>query len=334
VTTGSATRRSALRGPDAGPHGYATIGPPAMVMPETVVGNREIEERLGVKEGWIEARTGIRERRRAGPDERLASAAAEAGRLACERAGLTPADLDLICVSTMSPDRLSPNVAPVVAAELDANHAAAMDVGSACAGFISSMALATGTVESGRARHALVIGADFMSRILDRDDRRTAGLFADGVGAVTLSGGGPELCVGPVVLRTDPEGQELVYVDRRPGFIYMDGQETYRIAVDRICEAAVDAADLAGAALDEIDLFVFHQANLRILRGVAERLGADRSRVVDCIARFGNTSAASIPIALSVAYEEGRLEPGSTILFGAIGAGFTYGAFVARWGRG
>ncbi len=331
MTTQGATRRSALRGPAAGPHGHATMGPPAMVMPSTVVANREIEERLGVKEGWIEARTGIRERRRAGPDELLSSAAAAAGRLACERAGLSPADLDLICVSTMSPDRLVPNVAPLVAAELDVPLAAAMDVGSACAGFVSAMHLATGVVESGRARHALVIGADFMSRILDRDDRRTAGLFADGVGALTLSGGGAELCVAPVVLRTDPSGQELVYVDRRPGFIYMDGQETYRIAVERICEASVAAAELAGVALEEIDLFVYHQANERILGGVADRLGADRSRVVDCIASYGNTSGASIPIALSVAYEEGRLEPGTTILFGAIGAGFTYGAFVGRW---
>jgi 3-oxoacyl-[acyl-carrier-protein] synthase III len=313
---------------------FASIGPPAMRVPELVVPNKEVAGRLGVKDGWIESRTGVHERRRATGDEQLATLAAAAGREALELARLTPHDLDLILVATITADDLIPNAAPVVAAELGAPQAGACDIGAACTGFITAIALGAGAIESGRAEHVLVIGADFLSRYADYDDKRTAGLWGDAAGAVTLSGGSSQARIAPVVLHTDPAGPALVYARRGEAKLRMEGPETFRYAVDLVSEVSREAARRAGVELDDIDLFVFHQANGRILSAVGARLELDPERVVDCIAGFGNTSAASIPVALCRAREDGRLRPDATVLFGAIGAGFTYGAFVTRWGAG
>ncbi len=321
-----------LRGVRRGPAGFARLGPPAMCLPRTVVRNSEVAERLGVEEDWIERRTGVRERRRAEPDERLSDLAAEAGRRALARASLAPEDLDLVLVATCTADELTPAAAPLVAAALGAPQAGAIDLGAACAGFIAGIDLAAGAIESGRVEHALVIGADFMSRITDRDDRRTAGLMADGVGAITVSGGHPEIAIGPIVLHTDPVGPPLVYALHDDRVLHMDGPSVFVSAVDRISEVTLEALEHAEVELDAVDLFVYHQGNARILSAVGKRLGLDPDKVVVCVDRLGNTSAASIPLGLCVAEEEGRLAPGATVLFGAIGAGFTYGAFVARWG--
>jgi 3-oxoacyl-[acyl-carrier-protein] synthase-3 len=208
-----------------------------------------------------------------------------------------------------------------------------MDIGAACTGFLSALALAAGQIEAERARNVLVIGADLMSRITDHDDRRTAALFGDGAGAVLLRATAGPGRIGPVALGADASGAEFIRMDRGAAVVRMQGHETYREAVARLAEATVEAAALAAVDLDEIDLFVYHQANGRILRAVGERLRLPPERVVDCIADYGNTSAATLPLALAAAESDGRLRPGDRVLLAAFGAGFTWGAGVIEWGE-
>jgi 3-oxoacyl-[acyl-carrier-protein] synthase-3 len=241
------------------------------------------------------------------------------------------ADLDLVLVATTTADEVLPNTAPLVAHALGAARAGAFDVGAACTGFLSALATGCGQIECGRARSVLVVGADFMSRITDRDDRGTAAVFADGAGAVVLRAC-DEGRIGPIVLGSDGSGARHIVVERDPALIQMAGHETFREAVARLSESTVEAAGAAGIALEEIDLFVYHQANGRILSAVGERLGLDPDRVVDCISDYGNTSAATLPLALSFAEQAGRLRDGDLVLLGAFGAGFTWGATVVRWG--
>lgn len=297
-----------------------------------MVPNAPIAARLGVSDEWIVQRTGIHSRHVAAAGERLADLAAGAGRAALERAGVAAEDLDLILVATTTSDELLPNTAPLVAEALGASRAGAMDIGAACTGFLSALALASGQIEAGRARNVLVIGADVMTRITDHDDRRTAALFADGAGAAVVSEADGAGRIGPVTLGADGGvGAELIRVEREEALIRMQGQETFRHAVARLCEATLDATRLAGVGLRDIDLFVYHQANGRILRAVGERLELPADRVIDCIERYGNTSAATLPLALAVAEADGRLQPGHRVLLGAFGAGFTWGAAVIEW---
>jgi 3-oxoacyl-[acyl-carrier-protein] synthase-3 len=310
--------------------GIAALG---TALPERVVGNAPIAARLGVTEHWIESRTGIRERRVAGPGQTFTSLAAAAGRDAIRRAELDPAELDLVLVATMSQDDLLPNAAPLVADAIGATAAGSLDVGAACTGFLAALALAAGQVESGRARHVLVIGADLMSRFVNRDDRRTAALFGDGAGAVVVGPSDGLGRIGPVVLRSDGSAAELITVRRATGLIHMEGHETFRLAVAALTEVTRDAAAAADLGIEDIDLFVYHQANGRILNAVAERLELEGQRVVDCIGGLANTSAASIPLALARAAEDGRLVTGSRVLLAAVGAGFTWGATTIDWGE-
>ncbi|HEY3021586.1 MAG TPA: beta-ketoacyl-ACP synthase 3 [Solirubrobacteraceae bacterium] len=312
--TAAATRRA----------GVAGVG---RALPETVVGNEPIAERLGIDGHWIERRTGIRERRHV-RDERVSDLAAAAGAAALADAGLAASELDLVLVATMSSDELTPNTAPLVAHALGTNAAAA-DVGAACTGFLSALSLAGAQIESGRATHALVIGAEAMSRFVDFDDRRTAGLFGDGAGAVVLSAGRGAL--GPVVLRSAGEHASFIVAPRDTGVIRMEGHETFLVAVSSLSEATLDVCREAEVDPADVDLFIYHQANGRILTAVAERLGLDAGRVVDAIGELGNTSAASIPLALSLAADAGRLSPGDRVLVAAVGAGFTYGAALLDW---
>jgi 3-oxoacyl-[acyl-carrier-protein] synthase-3 len=205
-----------------------------------------------------------------------------------------------------------------------------MDIGAACTGFLSALAMAAACIESGRAERVLVIGADVLSRFTDPDDRRTAALFGDGAGAVVL-GAAAEGGLGPVVLGQDGGNAEVIVAPRDRGLIEMEGQDTFRHAVNHLVEVTGQAAAVAGVSLEEIDLFVYHQANARITRAVGARLGLEPSRVVDCIARIGNTSAASLPLALAYAEAAGRLAPGMTVLLAAFGAGLTWGGAVLEW---
>jgi 3-oxoacyl-[acyl-carrier-protein] synthase-3 len=305
----------------------------ASSVPETSISSAELGARLGVGSEWIERRTGIRSRRIAGPEERLETHAAACGAAALRRAGLDAVDLDLVIVATTTSDELMPNTAPLVAHAIGATRAGAFDVGSACTGFLSALAVGAAQIEAGRARSALVIGADFMSRITDPDDRSTAAVFADGAGAVVLEqtlGAGR---IGPVVLGSDGAGAGHIRAERAAGTIEMRGHETFREAVARLSLCTEQAARAAEVTLDDIDLFVYHQANGRILSAVGERLALPSERVVDCIAEYGNTSAATLPMALHFSEREGLLAHGDRVLLGAFGAGFTWGATVIEWGR-
>lgn len=311
-------------------HRRATVLGCGTALPATVVPSAAIGARLGVQEEWIIARTGIRSRRVMAPEERLSDLAAAAGACALARASLAPEELDLVLVATVSADELTPNAAPLVAAALGATGAGALDVGAACTGFLSALTLSAACIEAGRAERVLVVGADALSRFTDPDDRRTAALFGDGAGAVVL-GAGQGGGLGPVVLRQDGANGGMIVAPRSRGTIEMDGLGTFRQAVNRLVEVTGEATEAAGVSLDEVDLFVYHQANRRILQAVGARLGLDPSRVIDCIADQGNTSAATLPLALAHAEASGRLHPGMTVLLAAFGAGLTWGGGVLEW---
>jgi 3-oxoacyl-[acyl-carrier-protein] synthase-3 len=300
-------------------------------LPATVVANAEVAERIGVTDDWIVKRTGIQSRRVIAPGERLADLAAEAGRDALERGGVDASELDLVLVATTTSDELLPNAAPLVAHALGAARAGAFDVGAACTGFLSGLAIGAAQIEAGRASNVLLVGADAMSRITDPDCRQTAALFADGAGAALLSANHGEGRIGPVTLGADGSGAGLIRVERAEALIRMQGHDTFKHAVARMSEATLAALELAELDLEDIDLFVYHQANARILRAVGEQLGLPRDRVVDCIGGHANTSAATLPLALAHAREEGRLQAGARVLLGAFGAGFTWGAAVVEW---
>jgi len=328
------TGPAALVVPDdpAAPLRTAGIAGLGMAVPPGVVTNESISHRLGVDENWIEKRTGIRERRHAAPEETLAALAAEAGREALESAGVEATSLDLVLVATTSQDELLPNAAPLVAAELGAGHVGAIDIGAACTGFVSALALAAGQVEAGRAECVLVVGAEMMSRVLDPDDRSTAGLFADGAGAAVVTAGGSAR-LGPAVQGSDGvDGPELIYATNDERFVVMGGHDTFKHAVKRLSESTTQAVEAAELTLEDIDVFVYHQANGRILSAVGEHLGLPADRVIDCIADYGNTSAATVPIALVEAERAGMLVPGARVLISAFGAGFTWGAMTIEWG--
>lgn len=301
-------------------------------VPPRVVGNAEIAARLGVDEAWLERRSGTRERRYLAEGARLADLAAEAGRAALARAGVEGGAIDMVLIATTSPDELSPHASTWVTGLVGADGASTLDVSAACTGFLTGLSVGASAIEAGRAEKVLVIGADGLSRYLDRDDRDTAMLFGDGAGAAVLEAtAAADADVGPIRLHSDPSGGPLIKLPNA-GTIRMDGRAVFRRAVEMMADVTHEALAAAGLALADVDLFVYHQANGRILRAVGAELGLDADRVVDVVPRFGNTSAASLPLALSVADEEGRLEPGATVLLAAFGAGLVWGGGVVRWG--
>ena len=324
----------------AGQTGVQALAParPAILsvaaeVPSARVSTAELAERLGVSEDWIVSRTGIRSRPVAAPDERLSDFAARAGSAALSRAGVDPADIDLVLVATLTQDELMPNAAPIVAHAVGADRAGAIDLGAACTGFLSGLSLAAAQIETGRAERVLLIGADFTTRIVDWEDKRTAPLFGDGAGAVVVGPAAGELgAIGPIILGADGSGAPAIHIDHADRKLQMDGPEVYRHAVARMGEATVAAVEGAELALEDIDLFVYHQANGRILRALAEKLQLPPERVVDVIENLGNSSAGTLPLGLDAAEREGRLRPGAKVLLSAFGAGFTWGAGVIEWG--
>jgi 3-oxoacyl-[acyl-carrier-protein] synthase-3 len=307
-------------------------------LPRHAVSNDEIAARIGKTDEWIYTRTGIRERRHAAPEESLTAVAAAASRDALERAGIAAGELDLVVVGTLTADERMPNAASALAHELGARGAGTIEVNAACTGFLTALSIAAAQVEAGRAQRVLVVGADFVSRITDHASKQTAMLFADGAGAVVLAptraanGAGR---IGPVLLRHDAESPEFLSLARTGGAtIEMDGHATFKHAVNRMAEVTHEVLDAAGATLEDVDLFVYHQANGRIISAVGERLELSAERVVDCIERIGNMSAASVPYALDVARAEGRLHDGARVLLAAFGGGFTWGGALIEWGRG
>ena len=299
-------------------------------LPERIVGNAEIAEGIGVDSEWIVRRTGIRQRRYAAPGERTTDLALAAARRALSDAGTRASELDLILVATMTPDELTPNTAPLLAHALGLN-VGAYDIGAACTGWLSALSAGAAQVETGRAERVLVVGAEILSRIVDPGDKRTAMLFGDGAAAVVLGPDGDGE-IGPILLESDGAMGDTIIARHDERLLHMDGHTTFNKAVKVLSDSTEAVAARAGLALDEIDLFVYHQANGRILRAVGEKLELPAERVADYVGETGNTSAASIPLTLSLLREDGRLRPGQRVLLAAVGAGFTWGAGIIEWG--
>ena len=313
--------------------------------PSRVVTNADLEKMVDTTDEWITTRTGIKERRFAADGETTSSMSARAATKALERARLRPQDVDLVVVGTCSPDYLFPATACLVQNAIGAERAGAFDIEAACTSFVSALAIANGMILSGAARNAVVIGAETLSRLLDFKDRTTCVLFGDGAGAVVLEASNASVGVESAVLHSDGSKGELLYVkagaSRVPAtketveagqhFIRMQGGEVFKLAVKSMADAAEEALAEAGMTTEDIDLLVPHQANVRIIDAVAKRLRFPSDKVFVNIQRYGNTSAASIPIALAEAAESGRLKKGDRVLLVAFGGGFTWGASVMEW---
>jgi 3-oxoacyl-[acyl-carrier-protein] synthase III len=300
-------------------------------LPSEVVPNGPIAERIGVNDEWIVKRTGIHARRRVAPSERTSDLAVFAGRRALQDAGVDPADLDYVIVATMTADEITPNCAPLVANALGAHRAATYDVGAACTGFLAGLSQSSALVEVNRAERILLIGAESLTRLADLDDKKTAMLWGDGAGAVVIGPSENGAGIGRVDLLADGGLGDTIVATHENGKIRMDGISTFKIAVKNLAESTVYTIAAAGLELEDIDLFVYHQANARIIKAVGERLDLDPAKVADYIGQLGNTSAASVPLTLSLSREDGRLRPGMKVLLGAIGAGFTWGTGVMEW---
>lgn len=301
-----------------------------VALPERVVANDRVAAAIGVPQEWIVRRTGIAERRHAAPGARLGELAAAAGAAALADAGLPAEELQLLILATFTADSIIPPASARTAHLLGAAGAATFDLNNACAGFVSSLAAADALIGTGGFANALVIGAEIVSRHLDPADRNTAAVFGDGAGAIVIAGDAPG-GIGPFTMGADGSQAHLISIDPDSGLLRMDGHETFKQALTRLGEVSLQACEAAGTELGEIDVFVFHQANSRITAALTERLGLDSAKVVDCIATLGNTSAASIPLALAHARRTGQLRSGDKALLAAVGAGFTWGATVVEW---
>ncbi|KAA5804729.1 ketoacyl-ACP synthase III [Alkalicaulis satelles] len=310
-------------------------------LPEKVLTNAAMEAIVETSDAWIRERTGISQRHIAADGQYTSDLGVEASRRALDHAGLGPDDIDLIIVATATPDLTFPATATIVQHKLGVRHGCAFDVHAVCSGFIYAMSVADNFIRCGQARTALVIGAETFSRILDWTDRTTCVLFGDGAGAVVLSAeaGAPEDGKGLMKthLRSDGSFCDLLYVDGGPsrtktvGHLRMQGNQVFRHAVTKIAGSMTELADMAGVAIADIDWFVPHQANQRILLGVSSRLGIPEERVISTVSMHGNTSAASIPLAFEQAVRDGRIKRGDLVLMEALGGGFTWGAALARY---
>jgi len=318
----------------------------ATYVPPRLLTNADLEKLVDTSNEWIMQRTGIRERHIVDPGVATSDLAKEAAIGAVERAGLTPTDIDLIIVGTVTPDMLFPSTACLVQHKIGARRAWGFDLSAACSAFTYALTVGGQMISAGAARHVLVIGADVMSSIIDYTDRATCVLFGDGAGAVVLGpanddygildfehqvdgSGGPALCM-PAGGSRLPASHDTV--DNRLHYVKQDGQTVFKFAVRNtgdVCERLLRRNNLTAG---DIDLFVSHQANRRIIMSAAERLGLPEEKVIINIERFGNTTAATIPLALNDAVLSGKLKRGQTVLLTSVGAGFTVGAVLVRWG--
>ncbi|MBX0326857.1 ketoacyl-ACP synthase III [Oscillochloris sp. ZM17-4] len=326
---------------------YAAITGWGMAVPQQVVTNDDLAQRIDTSDEWIRSRTGIAERRIAGPGEFTSTLATAAGREAIERAGLSPSDIDMVIVATCTPDRPFPATACAVQANLGIKRAPAFDIAAACSGFLYGMSVGTSMIQSGASRTLLLIAADIFTHLIDWNDRNTCVLFGDGAGAVVLQATEQPLGLISAQIGAAGEGETMMAVDaggtRMPAtpdlldqgkqYVYMNGREIFKHAVREMCDSAKQAVAEAGLSLDDIRLVIPHQANVRIIDAVAKRLEISMDRVVVNLDRYGNTSAASVPIALYEAVQQGRVRDGDYLLLTAFGGGLTWGSSVIRWGR-
>ena len=311
-------------------------------LPEKVLTNTELAKRVDTTDEWIRERTGIRERHIAAEGELTSDLAVHASREALLDAGIDAGELDLIVCATTTPDDTFPAAATKVQARLGMTRGAAFDVQAVCSGFIYALSVADNFIKAGQAETILVVGAETMSRLMDWKDRTTCVLFGDGAGALVLrahegAGDNSDRGVLNTKLFSDGRLRELLYVDGGPsttqttGYLRMQGREVFRHAVTNISDAIEASLHGAGLEIDDVAWFVPHQANQRILDGTARRLGIKPERVVTTVAEHGNTSAASVPLALAVAVSDGRIKQGDLVLMEAMGGGFTWGAALVRW---
>jgi 3-oxoacyl-[acyl-carrier-protein] synthase-3 len=328
------------------PRPFAEVASVGVAVPPGVLTNDDLTRMLETSDEWIVERTGIRERHIARPEQTVAMLSHEASLRALATAGVSPAELDAIVLATASPDRLLPSTACDLQALLGAENAAAFDIGAACPGYVYALTVAEGLIASGQSDTVLVVGAEKLSTITDFQDRSTAILFGDGAGAsVVRRSSSPGRGILSTFIKSDGRLAPLLYrpgggsvdpisekvVCERSHYMKMAGREVFKAAVLAMADACDEALRRAGVTADQIDLLVPHQANLRIIEATAKHAGLPMSKVMVNVDRYGNTSSASIPLALEQAVSEGRVGPGSVILLVAFGAGFTWGSAVIRW---
>lgn len=326
------------------PTGAAILGT-GSYLPPNVLTNADLEEMVETSDEWITSRTGIRERRIASPEQATSDLCVEAGRRALEAAGIGPEDIGLIIVSTLSPDCPFPGTACIVQDKLGAGSAAAFDLAAGCTGFVYALSVARQFVMTGTYRHVLAIAGETCSRVVDYTDRSTCVLFGDGAGAAVVgpSGGGREILLCRLAARGSgfeklwipaggsrrPASRETV--DAREHFMKLNGPEIFKFAVQVMCEELRECSKALGKSPEDIALVVPHQANYRIIRSVCHRVGVPAEKVYQNLEKYGNTSAASVPIALDEATQDGGLSPGDLVVLVAFGGGLTYGSSVIRW---
>lgn len=307
-------------------------------VPERVVGNEELSQYVDTSDEWIRERTGIRERRIAAPEEALSDLALPAAREALEQAGVDGSEIDYLVVATVTPDMTFPSTAALLADQLGARDAGAYDLSAGCTGFMYALVQAYAVLAGGLARKALVVGGDVLSKILDWSDRSTLVLFGDGAGAVVLEAT-PERGFLGFELGADGAGGANLWLPgsgsrhfEDPGrYVKMNGREVFKFATRVLVQSAQAILDRCGVGIDEIDVYVPHQANVRIIDYATKKLGIPSERVVINVDRYGNTSSGSIPLALADAQADGRLRPGSLVLMTGMGAGLTWGSALMRW---
>jgi 3-oxoacyl-[acyl-carrier-protein] synthase III len=313
--------------------------------PDGILTNADLTGMVDTTDEWITTRTGIKQRRKAAAGEYTSLFAVRAARQAIERARLDPSDIDLLLCATVTPDQILPSTGCIIQAELGAHNAAAMDVVAACSGFLYGLALADSMIRTGQSRHALVIGAEILTQYVDYTDRQTCVLFGDGAGAAVLGPVDANRGILGAKIKSDGRYEEQLY---SPGggtrlpptadtlasgahFFKMKGNELFKVAVRSMAEISREVLESAGLRAADIDLFIPHQANQRITEAVAERLNVDCSKVYSNIAVHGNTSSASIPIALDECVEQGRVNDGDLVMLASFGGGVTWGSVVMRW---
>ena len=306
--------------------------------PDRVVSNDELSQYVETSDEWIRERTGIRERRMAAKEEALSDVSLPAARQALAQAGIEGADVDLLIVATVTPDMAFPSTAALLADELGATQAAAYDLSAGCTGFVYALAQAYGMVGAGLSRRALVVGGDLLSRILDWQDRSTLVLFGDGAGAVVLEPAGDPGFLG-FELGADGGGGESLWLpgsgsrlfEQPDRYVKMNGREVFKFATRVLVQSAHDVLERCGVSVDDVDVYVPHQANVRIIDHAARKLGFPQEKVVINVDRYGNTSSGSIPLALADAVADGRLHAGQLVLMTGMGAGLTWGSALMRW---
>jgi 3-oxoacyl-[acyl-carrier-protein] synthase-3 len=313
--------------------------------PEGILTNADLATMVETSDEWITTRTGIKQRRKAGPGEYTSQFAVRAGRQAIERAGLEPGDIDLLLCATVSPDQILPSTGCIIQAELGANNAAAMDIVAACSGFLYGLTIADTMLRTGQSKYALVIGAEVLTQYVDYSDRGTCILFGDGAGAAVLGPTDGDRGILASRIKSDGRYLEQLYSPgggtRRPAtaetlaagdhFFKMKGNELFKVAVRSMADISREVLQEAGHSAADVKLFIPHQANQRITDAVASKLNVGSERVYSGIWQHGNTSSASIPIGLDECVEEGRINDGDLVLMASFGGGVTWGAVLMRW---